>query len=87
MGQKAYNGVAVLSPRAVRGDHRALPGLPADDAQSRYIEIEADGVTVIGIYLPNGNSGGEAGYRLQAAWMDRLAERARGAARGATRRW
>ena len=39
--------------------HRALPGLPADDAQARYIEIEADGITIIGIYLPNGNSGGE----------------------------
>ena len=56
--------------------HRALPGLPADDAQSRYIEIEADGITVIGIYLPNGNSGGEAGFAYKLAWIDRLAERA-----------
>ena len=52
------------------------PGLPADDAQSRYIEIEADGITIIGIYLPNGNSGGEAGFAYKLAWLDRLAERA-----------
>ena len=33
-------------------------------------------MTVIGIYLPNGNSGGEAGFAYKLAWMDRLAERA-----------
>ena len=76
VGQKAYNGVAVLSrlPFSVR--HRALPGLPSDDAQSRYIEIETGGTTIIGIYLPNGNSGGEAGFAYKLAWLDRLAERA-----------
>jgi exodeoxyribonuclease-3 len=76
VGQKSYNGVAALArvPFTVR--NRALPGLPGDDAQSRYIEIETDGVTVIGIYLPNGNSGGEAGFAYKLAWMDRLAERA-----------
>ena len=63
-------------PPAVHGHHRALPGLPADDAQSRYIEIETDGITIIGIYLPNGNSGGEAGFAYKLAWLDRLAERA-----------
>jgi exodeoxyribonuclease III len=76
VGQKSYNGVAALArvPFTVR--YRALPGLPEDDAQSRYIEIETEGVTVIGIYLPNGNSGGEAGFAYKLAWMDRLAERA-----------
>ncbi len=75
-GQKSYNGVACLSRKKVRVHHRALPGLPADDAQARYIEVVADGITMIGIYLPNGNSGGEAGYAYKLAWMDRLAERA-----------
>jgi exodeoxyribonuclease-3 len=76
VGQKSYNGVAVLARVPFEVKHRVLPGLPADDAQSRYIEIEAGGITVIGIYLPNGNSGGEAGYAYKLAWMDRLAERA-----------
>jgi exodeoxyribonuclease III len=74
VGQKSYNGVAVLSRRPFAVTHRALPGLPPDDAQARYIEIETEGLTVAGLYLPNGNSGGEAAYKL--AWMDRLAERA-----------
>jgi exodeoxyribonuclease III len=75
VGQKAYNGVAVLSRLPFTVTHRALPGLPSDDAQSRYIEVETDGITVIGIYLPNGNSGGEAGFTYKLAWLDRLAER------------
>ena len=77
VGQKAYNGVAVLSKIPFQVVHRALPGLPEDDAQARYIEIEAGGLTAIGIYLPNGNSRGDEGYAYKLAWMDLLAERAR----------
>ena len=76
VGQKAYNGVAVLSRVPFQVTHRSLPGLPEDDAQSRYIEVEAGGLTAIGIYLPNGNSRGEEGYAYKLAWMERLAERA-----------
>jgi exodeoxyribonuclease-3 len=76
VGQKTYNGVAVLARVPFAVTHRALPGLPEDDAQARYIEIEAEGTTIAGIYLPNGNSGGEAGYAYKLAWMDRLADRA-----------
>ncbi|MGH3629436.1 MAG: exodeoxyribonuclease III [Sciscionella sp.] len=76
VGQKAYNGVAVLARVPFSVVHRRLPGMPDDDAQARYIEIEADGITVVGIYLPNGNSGGEMGFAYKLAWMDRLAERA-----------
>jgi exodeoxyribonuclease-3 len=56
--------------------HRALPGLPEGDAQARYIELTSGGITVIGIYLPNGNSGGPDGYAYKLAWMDLLAARA-----------
>ncbi len=76
VGQKSYNGVAVLSRVPFTVMMRALPGLPEDDAQARYIEAVADGVTVANIYLPNGNSGGEAGLAYKLAWMDRLADRA-----------
>ncbi len=76
VGQKSYNGVAVLARKPFTVVHRALPGLPEDDAQSRYIEIEMDGITLIGIYLPNGNSRGEEGFAYKMAWMDRLADRA-----------
>jgi exodeoxyribonuclease III len=57
--------------------HTALPGLSGDvAAQARYIEIETDGLTLIGIYLPNGNSGGEAGYQGKLDFMAALKARA-----------
>jgi len=77
VGQKAYNGVAVLSRVPFQVVHHALPGLPQDDAQARYIEITAGDITLIGIYLPNGNSRGEDGFAYKLAWMDHLANRAR----------
>ncbi len=77
VGQKSYNGVAALSRVPFNITNRALPGLPEDDAQARYIEGElADGTIAIGIYLPNGNSGGEAGYAYKLAWMEALRARA-----------
>ncbi|HSU07489.1 MAG TPA: exodeoxyribonuclease III [Acetobacteraceae bacterium] len=76
VGQKAYNGVAVLARVPFVVTHRRLPGQPDDDLQARYIEIVCNDMTVAGIYLPNGNSGGEAGFAYKLAWMDRLADRA-----------
>ena len=76
VGQKSYNGVAALSRVPFTVHHRALPGLPEGDAQSRYIEIEVDGVILIGIYLPNGNSGGDPGFAYKIAWIDALRARA-----------
>ena len=52
VGQKAYNGVAVLARVPFTVTHRVLPGLPDDDAQARYIEVQAEGITIAGIYLP-----------------------------------
>jgi exodeoxyribonuclease-3 len=76
VGQKAYNGVAAIARVPFEVTNRALPGLPADDAQARYVEVTAGGMSLIGIYLPNGNSGGEAGYAYKLRWMELLRERA-----------
>lgn len=76
VGQKSYNGVAALGRVPFKIVHRALPGLPEDDGQARYLEIEAEGMTIIGIYLPNGNSRGDEGFAYKLRWMDLLAERA-----------
>ena len=81
VGQKSYNGVATLSRVPVEVTHCSLPGLPEDDAQARYIEVQiqdaAGPITVGNLYLPNGNSGGEAGYGYKLRWMELLADRAR----------
>nr|WP_321986585.1 exodeoxyribonuclease III [uncultured Lichenicoccus sp.] len=75
VGQKSYNGVAVLTRAATMVVHRQLPGLP-DGAQARYVEVRLGAVTIGNLYLPNGNSGGEAGYQAKLDWMDALHARA-----------
>lgn len=65
------NGVAVVGRIPFEVVAAALPG-DAADSQARYIEIAAGGIHAAGIYLPNGNSGGEAGFAYKLAWMDRL---------------
>ena len=77
VGQKSYNGVAALSRVPFEVIHTALPDLAEETPQARYIEILVGGLTIIGIYLPNGNSGGDAGYSAKLAWMDALAARAK----------
>ena len=78
VGQKTYNGVAVLSRVPFEVTARALPGLADGDSQARYVEVEAGGGLRVGnLYLPNGNSGGDAGYAYKLRWMELLAERAR----------
>ncbi|MBK1663584.1 exodeoxyribonuclease III [Rhodospirillum rubrum] len=81
-GQKAYNGVAILSRLPLSEITARLPGLdgaPAeDDDQARYLEAVVDGrFRICCLYLPNGNPVDEErkfGYKL--AWMDRLIARA-----------
>lgn len=75
-GQKAFNGVAVLA----RGTdpverQRGLAGDP-EDAHSRYLEVDVDGLTVASIYLPNGNPQPGPKFDYKLAWMQRLRDRA-----------
>ncbi len=76
VGQKAYNGVSVLSRVPFDVTNRSLPGLPDGDLQARFIEIRAFGAILAGIYVPNGNSGGEAGFAYKQAWLAALRLRA-----------
>lgn len=76
VGQKGFNGVAILSRAPAEVTARALPGLPEDDAQARYVEVAYDGLRVGNLYLPNGNSRGADGYAYKLAWMDALHARA-----------
>ena len=54
VGQKTYNGVAILSKFPIDVELRALPG-DDSDIQARYLEAFTGSVRVSSIYLPNGN--------------------------------
>lgn len=73
VGQKAYNGVALLArrPLEIADVITALPGDP-DDPQARYVEATVAGLRVASLYLPNGNPVGSEKYPYKLRWMDRL---------------
>jgi exodeoxyribonuclease-3 len=93
LGQRAYNGVALLSREPARDIVCGLPGFA--DEQARYIEASfsssggaaGDGreVRVASAYIPNGNpvgadnSTGELSdkFTYKLAWMERLVGHAR----------
>ena len=70
-GQRAYNGVAILSRRAGAVVCRGIPEFI--DEQSRVIASDVDGVRVVSVYVPNGQSVGSDKYAYKLRWLDALA--------------
>ena len=75
-GQKAYNGVAILSQSPIEVTQRALPG-DSSDNHARYLEALIGTIRVATIYLPNGNPIGTEKFTYKLKWMERLADRAK----------
>lgn len=72
VGQKSYNGVALLARQPITGDVLTrLPGEPEDD-QARYIEATVGNLRIASLYLPNGNPVDSDKYPYKLRWMDRL---------------
>lgn len=76
LGQKAFNGVAIISRHPIEDVRKGLPGDDADE-QSRYIEAliapkDQPVFRVASIYLPNGNPLGTPKFDYKLAWMNRL---------------
>ena len=76
MGQRTYNGVAILARTEPHPTRTTLPGDPAD-AQSRYVEAAVSGILVTSIYAPNGNPQPGPKFDYKLAWMKRLLAHAR----------
>ncbi len=76
IGQRSYNGVALVSKIPAEEIVRGLPGM-ADDQQARYIEAGFGAVRVASIYLPNGNPVGTDKFTYKLVWMEQLVGHAR----------
>lgn len=73
-GQKAYNGVAVLSRIPIVGEVHDLQG---DNDEARYIEaVLANGVRVASIYVPMGQSTDSDRFPFKLAFLDAVRRRA-----------
>ena len=72
VGQKTYNGVAILTPLALPTDDVVadIPGF--EDDQKRVLSATVGGVRVVCVYVPNGQSVGTDKYAYKLRWMAAL---------------
>jgi exodeoxyribonuclease-3 len=70
-GQKSYNGVAILARSAPQEVQHGIPNF-ADDPK-RVIAATVNGVRVISIYAPNGQSLESDKYAYKLKWFEALA--------------
>lgn len=72
MGQKTYNGVAIISKRPIEDVVYNLPNF--EDEQKRLIAATINGVRIVGGYFPNGQSLDSEKYPYKLAWLAALTE-------------
>lgn len=80
VGQKTFNGVAILSKYPLDDVTTALPG-EEEDTQARYIEAVASlpcgALRVASVYVPNGQSPDSEKFPYKLRFFERLASHAR----------
>ena len=69
-GQKSYNGVALLSKKPPKECKRGIDGFV--DEQTRVISGIYEGITVIDVYIPNGQSVGSEKFEYKMKWLKGL---------------
>jgi exodeoxyribonuclease-3 len=70
-GQRAYNGVAILSRSPVVDVRRGFPGDPLPD-EARVLGGTVDDLRVLNLYVVNGKAVGTPTYDRKLAWLDAL---------------
>ena len=71
-GQKAYNGVAVITKQKPLKVQRNF-GAPLDDEASRFIAVKLpEGIWVMSAYCPNGQALGTEKFAYKLDWFIRL---------------
>lgn len=69
-GQKTYNGVAILSRDAISDVQFGIPNF--EDEQKRVIAATINGVRIVCVYIPNGQSLDSDKYQYKLKWLAAL---------------
>ena len=69
-GQKSYNGVALLSKKSPKECTRGIDDFV--DEQTRVISGIYEGVKIIDVYIPNGQSVGSEKFEYKMRWLTNL---------------
>ena len=71
-GQKTYNGVALISRYPL---HQVQINIPSfADTQKRVIAATCQGVRIVCVYVPNGQSVDSDKYHYKLGWLDALTQ-------------
>lgn len=70
LGQKTYNGVAIISRYAIEDMQFDMPDF--EDEQKRVVAATIQGVRIICVYIPNGQSIGSDKYGYKLSWLNAL---------------
>jgi exodeoxyribonuclease III len=69
-GQKTYNGVALISQHPLTDVITDIPGLV--DPQRRILAATCNGIRIINLYVPNGESLLSDKYAYKLDWLDKV---------------
>jgi exodeoxyribonuclease-3 len=71
LGQRTYNGVALLSKLPLEDVKRGFDD-GEDDPESRFISARIAGITVMSCYVPNGQHLESPKFTYKLRWLERL---------------
>jgi exodeoxyribonuclease III len=71
LGQRAYNGVAILSRVGLDSVATGFDGDPVPQ-QSRVVAADAGGIDIVCVYVVNGKEVGDPAYMTKLAWLEAL---------------
>src|SRR2546423_2728744 len=72
-GQQSYNGVAIISRAGCAAVSRGFPE-DREESQARLLTADIAGISIINVYVPNGQVVGSEKYQFKLQWMSRLRE-------------
>lgn len=70
LGQKTYNGVAIISRHPIEDVQFDIPNF--EDEQKRVVAATIEGIRIICVYIPNGQSVGSDKYEYKLNWLNAL---------------
>ena len=72
-GERAWNGVAILSRAGLEDVAAGLDGAPGfPHPEARAVAATCGGIRVVSVYVPNGRTPGSDHYEYKLAWMASL---------------
>lgn len=71
LGEKAYNGVAIISKEPLQGIQKNLPDDKADSPK-RLIAAKIGNVHILNAYVPHGTKLGSDKFAYKLKWLERL---------------